>query len=243
MEENAKNVDGEKKSYLVKTRKKTVGWFIIILVICGWMFVLGVLVGRGTAPVSFDVKKLKKDIIAEVTATIEKEKKEEKAKIDVSMDTPAHSDKQDLGFYEDLKSRKELPEHINIKDVSKQETVSLPAPAPAPAPAPVKSSVKEPEPEKKIEEKVIAKEPSLPVKATGSAFTIQVASGRDQKYADKMVGELLKKGYQAYRSSGEIKGKGIWHRVRIGEFGDRAGAEAILKKLKKDKFDGIIVTK
>nr|CBX29376.1 hypothetical protein N47_J03570 [uncultured Desulfobacterium sp.] len=232
------------------TRKKTIVWCFIVLVICGWMFVLGVLVGRGTAPVNFDVKKLKNDIVSELTAAIEKEKEEKKAQIDVSMNTPVHSDKQDLGFYEDLKSTKELPEHINIKEVPKPEAVSLPAPVP------VESSVKEPEPEKtgekviakesvpaKTEEKIVAKEPPLPKKTTGPVFTIQLASGRDEKYADKMVGELIKKGYQAYRSSGEIKGKGIWHRVRVGEFGDRAGAGTILNKLKKDKFNGIIVTR
>lgn len=236
MDENEKNVADEKKPYPALTRKKTVGRFIIIFVICGWMFALGVLVGRGTSPVHFDVKKLKKDLMRELTTAVEKGKEEEKAQINVSVDQFASPGKQDLGFYEDLNSSKELPENINIEAVPERDAIPLPGPQD------IDSPVKEPEPVK-TEEKIVTKEPPLPKKAAGLAFTIQVASGKDQKDADKMVGELNKKGYQAYRSQGEVKGKGIWHRVRIGEFDDRTGAETILNRLKKDKFNGIIVIK
>ncbi|MFH2047262.1 MAG: SPOR domain-containing protein [Pseudomonadota bacterium] len=236
MEEKTKKLADEKSPYLILTRKKTIKWFIIILIISGWMFILGIMVGRGTAPIQFDVKNLKKDIIVEVKNTIAKEKEEVMTKINVLMDRLTSSGKQDLDFYEDLSSTKELPESIKIKAVPKRDVI------PSSGRVRIDSSPKEPEPAK-TEKKVITKEPAVPLKAAGQVFTIQVASVKDQNNAEKMVGELTKKGYSAYSSSAEIKGRGMWHRVRIGEFSDRARAETILNKLKKDKLNGIIVPK
>ncbi len=236
MEENENNVPDKKRPYIELTRKKAFSWSIIIFIICGWMFVLGVLVGRGTAPVRFDVKNMKQILTTELKTAIEKEKELEKPQNNVSMEQLASSGKQDLGFYEDLNSTKELPENINIQALPQRDAIILPDPQNIDSPSKDPDAVKP-------EEKAIDKEPSLPVKPTALVFTIQVASGKDEKYADKMVGELINKGYQAYRSSGEIKGKGIWHRIRIGEFSDRAAAEIILNKLKKDKVNAIIVTK
>lgn len=236
MEEKTKKFTDEKSPYLILNRKKTISWFIIILIIFGWMFTLGIMVGRGTAPIRFDVKNLKKDIVAEVGETIAKEKDEIVTKINILMDRLTSSGKQDLDFYEDLSSSKELPENIKIKVAPKLDAV------PSSGPESIDSSPKEPEPAK-TEKEVITKEPDLPLNAAGQIFTIQVASIKDQKKAEKMVGELTRKGYSAYRSSAEIKGRGMWHRVRIGDFGDRASAETTLNKLKKDKLNGIIVTK
>jgi cell division septation protein DedD len=76
---------------------------------------------------------------------------------------------------------------------------------------------------------------------SGNTFTIQVASLKDSKIADKMVVRLKKGGYSAYRSIGKVPGKGIWYRVRVGSFNSRTEAGPTLKRLKKDKIDGIIV--
>jgi len=76
---------------------------------------------------------------------------------------------------------------------------------------------------------------------SNNKFTIQVASLKDSKIADKLVGRLKKGGYSAYRSIGKIPGKGIWYRVRVGSFNSRTEAGPTLKRLKKDRIDGIIV--
>lgn len=72
-------------------------------------------------------------------------------------------------------------------------------------------------------------------------FTIQVASYKDLMAAERQVTELKKKGYAAYRRIGKIPGKGIWYRVRIGYFKNRADAANTLNQLKKEKVDAIIV--
>jgi cell division septation protein DedD len=76
-----------------------------------------------------------------------------------------------------------------------------------------------------------------------SIYTIQVAAVKDMNSAEKLMSDLVNKGYQAYISSGEVPGKGTWHRVRIGGFRERGEAENILSGLGKYKSKGIIVKK
>jgi len=240
-----------KKPFVELTRKKAVVWFIVILFVCGWMFVLGILVGRGTAPVQFDVDKLKKDLLNELKAAVENEKEEKKAaEAKVSSDPVSPNGKQALEFYEDLKSMKESQEKINMGAAPRQVTIPLSVPQKE---VPVKEiQVKEPK-IVKVDEKVVAPaeikplkspEPALPkIAAKGPVYTVQIASVKELKSADKLVGDLVKKGYPAYRASGEVQGKGIWHRIRIGEFRERSEAEGLLASLGKDKIKGIIVKK
>lgn len=264
MMENEDYLPAAKKPFIELTKRKAAGWFILIFIVCGWMFVLGILVGRGTAPVQFDVDKLKKDLLNELKAAVDKEKEEKKAAEAATPSSPVSPDgKPALGFYEDLKSTKESQESINMGAVPKQEIPSLPVQqkevgikeAPVKE-VPVKEAqVKEPKVKElktaKANEKAIAPaetkplkspEPALPeIAAKGPVFTVQIASVKDQGSADKLAGDLVKKGYPAYRSSGEIPGKGTWHRVRIGEFREKGEAETVLAELVKDKIKGIIV--
>lgn len=64
------------------------------------MFVLGVLVGRGTSPVQFDIEKLQKELTALKEAVIKKKL------IRFKINLKAANDKTDLGFYEALKETK-----------------------------------------------------------------------------------------------------------------------------------------
>ena len=74
-------------------------------------------------------------------------------------------------------------------------------------------------------------------------ITIQIASLKDLKTADRLVKKLKKKGYFAYRTIGKVPGRGIWHRVRIGYFKNRAEAAKTLSRLKEDKLEAFIVTR
>jgi len=56
-----KRKDSEfKKPFIVLTRRKIAGWALLIFFLCAWMFILGLLVGRGTAPVKFDIAAIEK---------------------------------------------------------------------------------------------------------------------------------------------------------------------------------------
>ena len=50
-----KKVSLSKKPFVVLSRKSIAGWLGVIFILCAWMFVVGLLVGRGTAPVQFKV--------------------------------------------------------------------------------------------------------------------------------------------------------------------------------------------
>jgi len=70
-------------------------------------------------------------------------------------------------------------------------------------------------------------EPSAPRPASIQAgdYAIQVSSFRSLDQASELKSRLSKKGYGAYVQSVDLSDKGMWHRVRIGNFRDKEGAE------------------
>jgi cell division septation protein DedD len=213
------------------SRKGLTLWIFLIFFVSAWMFILGILVGRGTAPVQFDIEKLQNELAALKEDVVKEEL--ERFKIDSN----AANNKTEMNFYEELKVTKE-EDSLNI-DTSEQKKEPLP-----------ENTVSEPK-------KIGPSEEALSVKAhqenkpktisktdiTNKNLTIQVASFKDPNVADKMVEELKKKGFPAYRSIGKVPGKGLWYRVRIGHFGSKSEAGSMLKMLKKDKLDAILVNR
>ena len=57
------------------------------------------------------------------------------------------------------------------------------------------------------------------------------------------MAELKQKGFFAYRAIGKIPGKGIWYRVRVGEYKNKAEAVSTVVKLKKAGKKPMIVNK
>ncbi len=213
------------------SRKGLTLWIFLIFFVSAWMFILGILVGRGTAPVQFDIEKLQNELAALKEDVVREEL--ERFKIDSN----SADNKTEMNFYEELKVTKE-EDSLNI-DTSEQKKEPLP-----------ENTVSEPK-------KIGPSEEALSVKAhqenkpktisktdiTNKNLTIQVASFKDPNVADKMVEELKKKGFPAYRSIGKIPEKGIWFRVRIGYFSSKAEASSMLKMLKKDKLNAILVNR
>jgi len=184
------------------------------------MFVLGVLVGLGTAPVKFNIAALEKKIEASKKDDLGKQKE-----MPVQKEAVTVKDKTELDFYEALEENKvdtKVPALQKPKAVERKIE------------KPVKSSQKK----KSKKEKVAVVEKTH---AAGPIYTIQAASVKDPKDADQLVQKLKKSGYPAYRAIGKIPGKGIWFRVRIGEYRSKSEALGIMKKLKKDGFKPILV--
>ena len=221
-----KNKKDKKKPFLQFVPKEPLSWIFLIIFVSAWMFVLGVLVGRGTAPVKFDIEKLQKELVVLKEAVIRKELKLFK------IDSDEVKNKTDFGFYEALKETKK--DKKNGAGISKeQETKHL-------------SENKTVKVKKKVipdKSKIINKDKQKNLTETDKKLTIQVASFKDSKDADEMVARLKKKGYPAYRISSNIPEKGIWHRVRTGSFKDKAEAGSVLDKLKKEKHDPILVNR
>jgi len=237
MGKKEKTPSPKKKSSKKQTRKGLILWIGLTLFFCAWMFVLGILVGREMVPVKFDIEKLQNELAALKEAVIKKEL--DQYKIDSNTD----DSKTKMGFYESLKKtggeaglkndtikRQEKPEPKKTASLKKKKT---PIPKTGPALKAKTSDLK----------RVTQNNPPAVARheRAGSKFTIQAASLRDSRIADKLVSRLKKKGYPAYRIIGKIPGKGIWYRVRVGYFKSRSEAGPTLNRLKKEKMNAIIV--
>jgi cell division septation protein DedD len=235
-----------KKPFIVLSRRKIAGWLLIIFFLSAWMFVLGILVGRGTAPVKFDIAALDKRIDGSPS-----EEAGQKGEAPGQSDSATVKDKTKLDFYEALKENTEdtkvpvlkKPEAVEgqIDKPAEKTTTQKPSQeksAPSPTGPGKSKPANAPSNKKPVKEKekaaVVAK-----TNTSGPVYTIQAASLKDPQDADELVEKLKKRGYPAYRVIGKIPGKGIWFRVRIGNYKSKPEALRMMDKIRKDGKDGI----
>jgi aspartyl-tRNA(Asn)/glutamyl-tRNA(Gln) amidotransferase subunit C len=96
-----KKVSLPKKPFLVLSRRAITGWVCFIFFVCAWMFVIGVLVGRGTAPIKFDMAGIQKKLEASREDLKNKEQLRNQGKSGIV------KDKTKLDFYEALRDNRE----------------------------------------------------------------------------------------------------------------------------------------
>jgi cell division protein FtsN len=206
--------------------------WVVLLLVSVWMFVLGVLVGRGTSPVHFDTEALQKELADLRAAVVQKEKK----RFRVFEGEAAAEKAENLDFYENLK--KTPPD-------SPPAPEAKPAPRPATAPPPTAEA-----PASNTKASRAQASTARPagfgadeVPASKKPYTIQVAALRESKAADEMVEKLQAGGFPAYREKAEIEGKGTWFRVRIGSFAGPTEASPTLESLKKGGIQPMLIRK
>ncbi|BBO69575.1 hypothetical protein DSCA_35050 [Desulfosarcina alkanivorans] len=220
--------------------KRGMAWgrYLLVFFVAAWMFVLGVLVGRGTAPVHFDTQALQKELAALRDAMMKKEREA------IEKTIRGEDNKTPLEFYEALKQD------------DPDTAVALPAtPVPPAAAAPAESgdALKPPH---KNRSAVMAKKtglsakpggraavPAPPAAGTAGNLTIQVASLKDPTAAQRIVANLKKDGYSAYLSRIVIPGNGLWFRVRVGSYKGREQATADMNRLIRARKKPILVKK
>jgi cell division protein FtsN len=216
----------QKESSNKQARKGRLLWIGLTLFVSAWMFVLGILVGRELVPVRFDIEKLQNELAALKETVIKKELDQYK------IDSDTDDSKTKMGFYETLKKTGgeaglkndtiERQQKAEPKKITSLKEKKMPTKETVPAPEVKTSDLKK-------------------ASQNNNKFTIQVASLKDSAIADKLVTRLKKGGYPAYRSIGKVPGKGIWYRVRVGNYNNRFEAGPVLQRLKKEKIDAIIV--
>jgi cell division septation protein DedD len=72
-------------------------------------------------------------------------------------------------------------------------------------------------------------------------LTVQVASLVDAQKARELVTRLKSKGYDAYEVMATKPGNKIYHRVRVGHFADSNEASQVAARLKREKFEIMIL--
>lgn len=190
--------------------------------ICLWMFILGLLVGRGTAPVRFDIERLQDELAGLKAATIE----DTVQRYQVAFQELDRE--KDLGFHEALKDEEtELPSAAFSSAASSSDSATRSS---AKTEVPVAKKTKASE-----FQKPQATEPS-------GGWTIQVAATQDEAQGSQLVDRLEKLGYPAYIEPAAIPGKGTWYRVRVGGYASRKAAETDKAKLEKKRFSPMIVS-
>jgi cell division septation protein DedD len=193
------------------------GRLLWICAVCGVVFAVGVLVGRGNAPVRFDIPDLKQRLD-------NLQKKAYQEEIDrYQIEGKPSETKKPLKYREALKETKP-PKKAK-------------APASPPAESMPPKQVQKPKPPEVSEPKT----PDRSASRETDTLTLQVASMKDAESADELVQRLKDQGFDAYRVAADIPGKGTWHRVRVGAFSDRSAAMAVAAKLKKMGKAPIIV--
>jgi len=252
MAKKEKTSSPEKKPSKKQSRKGLIPWIGLTVFACAWMFVLGILVGREMVPVQFDIEKLQNELAALKEAVLKKEK-------DLyNIDTNPDNNKTQMKFYETLKKTDSEDNVALIKTgagdkIKKEAAIHQKKPLPektvssekTKAPAKKNVLVQKENPKAPAKNSVSTQKEKPPDKKMLSQdekkYTVQVASTRDPKDADRLVDRLKKEGYPAYRSIGKVPGKGIWYRVRVGYFQTRTDADSTLNQLKKGKINAIVV--
>jgi len=244
----SRTTSAKRKPVWQLSRRGVYGSVALFLAACTWTFFLGVLVGRGTAPVRFDMEKLGQDLQA-----LREQVQDQQAR-QLEHYSEAVESKSGLDFYEELKASKEnLAIDPDLTRSPPQPTIDTAPVEPEGADAAVAPDdipIKRRLPGLQPKSNVAARKPSPEKKTTTAApnvpegaFTLQVASLRDAKMADEMVSRLRREGYQAVQSGVMIPGKGRWYRVQVGRFSDRQAANATIRALESKGLKPILVSR
>jgi cell division septation protein DedD len=228
---NPAEKDPNQKPSKTTSRRGKTGWVVAVFFIAAWMFGMGVMVGRETAPVRFDLDQLKKSLESLQRAPREPQKNAP------PIESTEMKDKTKLDFYEVLPKNRE------------DADVNLPKPTP-PGPASAKA---EPPPSKAAEAPAQARAekpapapapPSPPAPAAAApaqVFTVQVSAVKSEEEARRVVDRLRQRGYAARVEPTATADKSIWYRVRMGEFPTKESARGTVDRLQKDGFGSLVV--
>jgi len=230
------------------------------------MFALGVIVGRGTSPVTFDTESFQERLRV-IVGEIPRESPEE-GKVDLDFFktlnkpvakepevVPEGPERARAGGATPATGIRENEGPIPVKVSRKLATRNrLPASGPVKTKegaAMVKTESKGRLKEDRVKKNVQPVADSGTGKVAGAEapppsvegrYTIQVAAYRAFKDAVTQMSLLKEKGFTSYRTRGEAGGT-TWYRVRTGSFNDFQSAREALNRLKQAKINGMIIKK
>lgn len=232
-------VQEQKKHTLEITRKRAFVWGLGLFFIMAWMFVLGILVGRGLTPLPIDAREFKKELEQNIAQSAQQKHNGQTPNNGQSV-----ADGRPLGFHEAL--REPLPK-VQYKRQPAQTAKKSTAPTPSPRKkrvTTVAKSTPSPKAQPAAQPKATPPPKSKPADPPSSKnrFTVQVAAFKDLDSADRLVQTLRSKGYKAYHIGADKSGAGRLYRVRVGAFSDRPAAQKMVNRLKTDQMDGLVVS-
>ena len=235
---------------IVFSRRAIAGWVFVLFLVSGWMFGMGVMVGRGTAPVHFDIDQLRRTL-----DSLQKNPREPQKPGAPAVESPEMKDKTKLDFYEMLPKNKEDADLPNLPRPAAPPVAVAPKPAERPAPAPAAPSPAPPAtpaapatltpPAAKPGPAAGAPTAGGPPAATTPAkgFTVQVSAVKSEDEARRTLDRLRQRGYAGYVEPVTTPDRGTLYRVRMGEFPSKEFARSTLERLQKDGIEAQVVPK
>jgi len=208
---------GQTKRYNIElTAISALFWTIFLFFLLIWIFVLGILVGSGFLPGSLKT-------IAELKGQIKSLQETISHRESIDTSTPKKTDNEpDLAFYDALANKKAETKN----DWEPQEKSSLEK---KPDQRPLKDR------DVNITDQKAFKDEGVLIQASEkreNLYTVQIASIEDKEKAEKLVIDLIGKGYDAYSYEADLNGK-IYYRVRCGRFSSRQEASEYAQTLEK----------
>jgi cell division protein FtsN len=233
---SASKSTGSEETLLQMPRKRAMGWIVIFCFVSVWIFLLGIIVGRGMAPVQFDINEFKhtiEDLRREIIAKQLQAAKQE---------TITLKQESDLEFHEDVK---QLQPDTNVSFDARKPVQDTSPEKTGPPKHKTRTFTNKKSLLAKTEKQPAKPSNPEPVKAgaTEKKLTIQIASLRDSNEADQMVAALQKKGIPAYKTVGILSANNVWYRVRAGNFGTRQESQAMMAKIKKEHKGAFLLTR
>ena len=224
-------------------------WCLGLFFLLAWIFVLGILVGKGM--LSHRMENLSVQEKQPAGPHQAKRGQTSPASDTIMRDMMGLEEKKpEFTFYKELTSKKEAAAKKVKKDikkkrddhrVAKKEEAKTPKISLSGKTLPKKSRAGTRQEARKEQDKPVTEkdEPVRDVASTGD-YTVQVASLSSEIEAMKMANSLTADGYNAYYLKSIINGK-EYYRVRCGRFKDRNHAERLKSKLaQKEKISGFV---
>lgn len=211
--------------------KQLVFLFMATTVVSVVIFLCGVLVGRG----------VRGDTVSAAEATTASAPAPEAdagaaAMPPVTSDAPPPATDPELTYHETLEREKRSAE---LKAAAPPKPTPTPPPAPAPAPV-VEPRSAAPAPAETAP--AAAAKPPPPPPAAPGTWAVQVVALSNRAAADAVVRRLVGKGYQAFLVAPQAGAPVQSYKVQVGRFNDRAEAEKMKLRLKRDEqFEPIVL--
>ncbi|WP_300669418.1 SPOR domain-containing protein [Desulfoluna sp.] len=215
--------------FITRSSRETLGWSTALFLLFGWLFFLGVLVGRG----SIEVNLIPTDVQRELAVMPDKQTVPGLDKKSPDSKTPPPS--VELSFYKEVKQSEEAI--TKSSRMTKTQKPVIPpgqaaqpeATSASPSPAPVVARTERPAPV------------SPPITPPSEGFTIQVAAHIQEESADAEAKALRNQGFPAYFMAATNSKGQTWYRVRVGHFAKHADAAKALSRLARLKSKAYVV--
>lgn len=222
--------------------------YSIYLFILGWMFFLGIMVGRGNSPVTFDTQGFQERL--QTIASEFGHENDGPKKIEIQYDILENSSGQagsSVKHASEIMPGKDvdLPrEKIQTKISLKKQTYNPDINIIKAKPAEPKKQVSKSKPVKAKSVKTVSATPKPETikQSKSGQYTIQIAAYKDFKDAVTQMAILEKKGFSSYRIK-VVRNGTTWYRVRVGSFNTYEDAKKFKVRLDKAKINSMIMKK